>query len=674
MSNLAASDYSPPTAQSLLLEGRALFLHEMAQIARRSGIYSQTIVNAYMAALTTAYDELVAARRVGFERTGGLTASRLVLMCDHDLEYEIRVGEITRRLAVCGGNALWRTQKLYMGLLGRNDMVPADNPVGPEVIGRGLWAVCHAGGGMVASLAMLDRLEEQLTLALPDLYRALNELLSTERTDLLPLPVAPRGGLPAAVPNLPKLDLDARYRHNALAALQNELRRRSAKEPVFWDASASNTVPDTSARPSFDRLFGRLDATALSAAAANALPCVVRSQDFKLERGRPEAIAVDTMALVFETIFASRRLPDAVKKLIGRLQIPLLKAAISDASLFSNHEHPARLLLNGMARATLGLPRNTGLEHTICARLVQLTDALANTSVKDASSFREPLAQLERLIAERDRAEQAEGKAYVPLVVVDAVREQAALAAMRWVQFIERQKPRAELLGFFRDSWRRVMENAFVEGGDGGRAWQECHATAVDLLWSVQPKTSSDDRKMLVGMVRTLIQRIGDGLNRIDCPADQRTAFLDLCYCLQTAALGGVQQPPAEVVCSPALSEGSAVRRLLVDLREVDGLQLKTLSFAAAPQVTPLAQRASAPVGAWVQFEMNDSDPLCGLVCWRDPSSDGTLLFNSEWGYAVVLASGVLGQLQQDGRATVVSSQSILDTVAQRALLQLLEK
>ena len=44
----------------------------------------------------------------GSESTEGLTASRITLMCDADLELDIRIKEIARRLADLAGNALWR--------------------------------------------------------------------------------------------------------------------------------------------------------------------------------------------------------------------------------------------------------------------------------------------------------------------------------------------------------------------------------------------------------------------------------------------------------------------------------------------------------------------------------------------------------------------------------------
>jgi hypothetical protein len=68
-------------------------------------------------------------------------------------------------------------------------------------------------------------------------------------------------------------------------------------------------------------------------------------------------------------IFTSRSsipadLPDAIKAAIARLQIPTAQAAPSSIRRCSpTTKHPVRLLINRMARAAIGLARNTGCEH-----------------------------------------------------------------------------------------------------------------------------------------------------------------------------------------------------------------------------------------------------------------------------------------------------------------------
>ena len=100
----------------------------------------------------------------------------------------------------------------------------------------------------------------------------------------------------------------------------------------------------------------------------------LRSKDIDLPLGKSAAVALDTLSLIFENIFATPDLPDVVKAAIGRLQIPLLKLSILDASFFADAQHPARQLINRMARAAVGLAQDTGRDYPTCASLARIAD------------------------------------------------------------------------------------------------------------------------------------------------------------------------------------------------------------------------------------------------------------------------------------------------------------
>ena len=58
-----------------------------------------------------------------------------------------------------------------------------------------------------------------------------------------------------------------------------------------------------------------------------------------LDRG-----TVDALAEVFDFVFADQAIPMQMKVIIGRLQIPVLRAAMMDRDFFLSDQHPARRL------------------------------------------------------------------------------------------------------------------------------------------------------------------------------------------------------------------------------------------------------------------------------------------------------------------------------------------
>jgi len=56
--------------------------------------------------------------------------------------------------------------------------------------------------------------------------------------------------------------------------------------------------------------------------------------------GHVDAMTLDIVAMLFDYILDDRNIPDAMKALIGRLQIPVLKVAMLDKTFFSQKNAP----------------------------------------------------------------------------------------------------------------------------------------------------------------------------------------------------------------------------------------------------------------------------------------------------------------------------------------------
>lgn len=658
----------------ILRDSSALFQQRLTDIARQAGIASPQALKAFSEALATAHDELAAAKASpGFDQTHGLTASRITLMCDSDLELEIRIGDIARRIPDLGGNPLWRTQLRYMNLLHRTQMSQEQNPVGPAAISEGLWALCHAHGTNVeANLALLARIEESLGELLSPLYAELNQLLTSRRVDAVQVqPVSPggaRGGeLPAGTA------ATGAYSQNPLAALQEGVRRQSGAVDAGASGSAALNVATLAM---LQQLAQRLDALQPPSgeSAEGARPHTVRADDLGVPLGQSEAVALDTLARIFDAIFDTWELPDTVKTAIGRLQIPLLRLAIRDPGLFSDSAHPARRLVNGMARAAVGLPRNVSRAHPVSARLWQLAGRVAETLQDDPGVLAVPLADLDLLIAERDQSVREAAQPWVPLLRERESRTLGEAVAQRWFEEIDPAGLAPEVHAFLAAHWRLVMREAYREDGGEGAAWAAARGTVDDLLWSLRPKQGAEERQRLAALIPDLLGRIRAGFDRIGTPPEQRAPFLDACFRLQTNALRGTAASVgASAPAAPAERAALPASAALVDeIVEADGRQLRYRAPAGDPRAGYRSTTVRPQVGDWLQFVLDGgSDPLCGELCWQNPASGTVLIHNPDWPRAIALAPAALDQCLRDPKTRVPSSQALFDQAAERALAQL---
>lgn len=62
-----------------------------------------------------------------------------------------------------------------------------------------------------------------------------------------------------------------------------------------------------------------------------------------------ETMIVDLLSLVFEKIFSHKNLPEHIKYLISKLQIPILKTSLLDKTFFIYRDNPVRLFLDCLA-------------------------------------------------------------------------------------------------------------------------------------------------------------------------------------------------------------------------------------------------------------------------------------------------------------------------------------
>ena len=677
----------------VLQECRDLLVRRISEIARQCGITDVRVLEALGREIGEAHDELASEeQQEGFEQTRGLTASRISLVGNDDLELDIRIGEIAGHLRDDEHIDHWRVQLRYMTLLQRPGMTPDSNPLGLETIRRGLWALCRESGGLLdQQFVRLERLEEMLTLKLPEIYREMNDLL--ERRGVAPAQAqlirqagsarAPAGSGTGHAMG----DGGASVSGNPLAALQQTMQQKQGGDIPFsggfGGGAGGNFAVDASTMVMLSHLFERLGAIERQQASAM-LPLhdtdsdapqplqTLRARDLDLPAGKPTAIALDTLSLIFDAIFASPDLPDVIKTLLGRLQIPLLKRAILDSAFFADTRHPARQLVNRIARAAIGLPQNISRDDPLCREIARIAESARAPLENKDGDLTASLAELDALIARRDDAIQAATPPYTRQVLAHENRENALASAQTWLQKTLARTGEPAFIEFFSVHWVRYMQNACLEEGVGGKTWKEGEATIDHLLWSIQPKQTPEERQKLTAVIPALVKRLSAGLDSIGVTQDARKPFMNACFDLQTNALRGRPNspPPPHQPDAPSPQKIPALPQR-VRILEEQGIVVQYLGQPILPISPWRGGRQTANAGDWLAFSMPDGTNLCGLYCGQAPNTRTIVLHNREWGYAVALAPQILEQQLQTGGARVMSNTSLFDEAAEKAIKRL---
>ena len=237
----------------ILADCRALYLKELGQLLREAEPVTDLAVKVFVQSVAEYFDEMVStARRGGFDDADGLTASRISLVHENDLELDIRLSEFSAKLLEKTGGDLWRVYLRFVTLLKRPDLPKSDNPVGPKGMAAGLLQMCsELGEGHDKTLARVERLEDYFASNLPVLYANLNALFEKRHVDaaqpsIISAPDAMAGAKPVATSVA-----------NPVAALQQNL---MAQIPGGGPLQSGGGGASASlfSQAMFDRLLSRL--------------------------------------------------------------------------------------------------------------------------------------------------------------------------------------------------------------------------------------------------------------------------------------------------------------------------------------------------------------------------------------------------------------------------------
>lgn len=230
--------------------------------------------------------------------------------------------------------------------------------------------------------------------------------------------------------------------------------------------------------------------------------------------GEVDEDVINLVSMLFEFILDDRTLPDSLKALIGRLQIPMLKVAVLDKTFFSRGSHPARRLLNEIASAALGwVDQDDAQRDSLYQKIEQVVQRLLNDFVDDPAIFSELLAEFMAFTGdERRRSELLEQRTR------DAEEGSAkAELARRQVE----QALNERLLGktlpevvvrLLQEAWSKVLMLTCLKHGVDSDEWQAALQTMDDLVWSVSPHEDPEARLRLLELVPGLLKSLREGM------------------------------------------------------------------------------------------------------------------------------------------------------------------
>lgn len=248
-----------------------------------------------------------------------------------------------------------------------------------------------------------------------------------------------------------------------------------------------------------------------------------------------EQMTIDIVAMLFEFILRDTQVPAEIRAQLGRLQFLVLKLALKDSSLLTEKGHPARLLVNRIGSISLGLKQIDPSGVEITKEICRIVEALLQDESENPQLFSLMLDEFDAFIARELRA--------VDKKTEHAI-EGAELARNRTLRFAHTAAQLHEaLLGltidpflqhFFESVWVYALELADRE--DAKRA-HRYRLLVPDLLWSIVPKSSEEERMQLLALLPIILATLREGIASINWEAEQKEALMNWLVDAHTKAL-----------------------------------------------------------------------------------------------------------------------------------------
>src|SRR5690606_23378373 len=245
------------------------------------------------------------------------------------------------------------------------------------------------------------------------------------------------------------------------------------------------------------------------------------------DKGSPlDQLTVEIVSLVFDYIYADRRLPDPVKQQLLRLQVVAVKAALLDRSFFARRQHPMRRLIDRISDMATDPDADVGPESGLIAGIAETVDWIIENFDSDLATFEEAMRRFDLLAeaeAQRRAARLAEIAREAERLEALSVAQEAAQAeiALR----IDPVTP-AFVREFLGRWWSRALAHARVDGDDADTAWNDSLRTGELLIWSVAPKLPEDIAR-LASLLPRLIQGLMKGLGVVGIEQSERERFFN---------------------------------------------------------------------------------------------------------------------------------------------------
>ncbi len=384
-----------------------------------------------------------------------------------------------------------------------------------------------------------------------------------------------------------------------------------------------------------------------------------------------ERATIEIVALLFQSILTEDRLPASVRVWFARLQMPVLRVAVSEPDFFATVDHPARRLIDRMGACVMGFDTSSrqvgdALEIEI-KRVVQVVEAYPDTGRR---VFQTVLTEFERFLEHYFKNENEATRKGVSLAQQVEQRETLAIQYTIELRKMLNEVPVQEgIRQFLFHTWADVLAMAAVKSGGQSDATKAMKRTAADLIWSAGAKVSRDERAEVIRRLPPLLKSLREGMAQAGIVGEKQDeqirALNNSLAAAFTAKAAAIPPERFEELMErlesleellPESEDVQIDESIVLDLSGHESSELEVVaSGGSMPTPAMLAWARELQVGSWYMLDYRDRNEAVQLA-WLGlrrqlslfVSSSGRCVLFQQQRLAAFLQAGLLLPAQEE--------------------------
>jgi hypothetical protein len=333
-----------------------------------------------------------------------------------------------------------------------------------------------------------------------------------------------------------------------------------------------------------------------------------RKQALKQAASTPvERATIEIVAMMFQSILTEDRIPAAIRVWFARLQMPVLRVAVSEPDFFATIDHPARRLIDRMGACVMGFDssqtENSGeaLSKEV-KRVVQVVEAYPDTGRR---VFQTVLVEFEKFLEHFFKNENEATRKGVSLAQQIEQRETLAIQYTIELRKMLNEMPvQEEVRQFLFQVWADVLATTAVRYGAQADQTKSMKKAATEIIWSAGAKVTREERAEVLRRLPPLLNVLRDGMASAGMSSEKQDEHIQML----NNSLAAAFTAKAAVISNDRLDDLTerleSLEELLPDADNVhiDESMVLDLSGHESSEIEVVGEGGSMPTPAMVQW------------------------------------------------------------------------